>query len=541
MLKRKHGDIAPSTVIALCAIAIAGVCQTAQGATICVSATASGCQTTIGKAVLAANPGDTIQVAAGTYKETVTITSGISLIGAGSATTIINATGLANGVVINGGSTGLSGAVVSGFTIEDANFQGILVENASSVTIWNNQVLGNDVSLNVSSASGPTCPGLPTALATGEGQDCGEGINLTGVNHSVVANNVISNNSGGILLSDDLGATYDNVISGNVVSNNPYACGITLASHSGMGVYRNTISGNQSLSNGLKAPGAGAGVGLFAAGPGMQTYGNVVINNQLTGNGLPGVTMHNHAAPAGAPAVNLNDNVIVGNIIYGNGPDTEDAATSGPTGINLFSLAPVTGTIVSQNVISQETLGLVFNAPGAVTASLNNFLVVTGVENLASGTVSATDNWWGCPAGANAPGCATIVGVGVTFGAPLANEFSSAQLPSPPTSTSGGGGTTPPAGNPVTIVITGPGGTASTYQIYSNTIGLSASQSTSTNAGALSYSWTIPQGFPTAGILQGNTATPTFQFTTRGTYQFTLTVTDTTGATATATIIVQYI
>ena len=63
----------------------------------------------------------------------------------------------------------------------------------------------------------------------------------------------------------------------------------------------------------------------------------------------------------------------------------------------------------------------------------------------------------------------------------------------------------------------------------------------STNAGALSYSWTIPQGFPTAGILQGNTATPTFQFTTRGTYQFTLTVTDTTGATATATIIVQYI
>jgi len=548
MLKREHWNFTRGTLIAL-GVVFAGAFQTMQAATICVG-TGQGCQTTIGKAVLAANPGDTIQVGAGTYKEQVTLTSGVLLLGAGSATTIIDATGLANGVVINGGTPGLSGAGVSGFSIKNANFQGILVENASNVAIWSNQVLNNNVGLNTSSASGPTCPGLTPALDAGEDMDCGEGINLAGADHSVVSNNVITGNSGGILISDDIGATHDNVITGNVVANNGYACGITMASHSGMGVYRNTVSNNQSFSNGLKAPGEGAGIGIFAAGPGAQTYSNVVINNVMTNNGLPGVAMHNHAAPMGAPAVVFNDNKIIGNTISGNGPDVEDTATSGTTGINIFSIAPITGTVVSQNTISNEKLALVFTGPGSVTATLNSFPATTGIDNVGPGTVNGSFNYWGCSTGANSTGCATIVGTGVSFGAPLPAAFSSSQLPSAPGSTSsgtgttgGGTGVTPPGSGMVTVLVTGPAGTGSgtTFQIYSNTITLSAATSTSTNAGALSYSWTVPQGFPTPGILMGNTATPTMQFPKPGTYQFLLTVTDTTGLTGTATVTVQYI
>jgi hypothetical protein len=37
------------------------------------------------------------------------------------------------------------------------------------------------------------------------------------------------------------------------------------------------------------------------------------VNNLLKANGLPGVAIHNHAVPPGAPAVDLNDNVIMGN------------------------------------------------------------------------------------------------------------------------------------------------------------------------------------------------------------------------------------
>lgn len=523
---------------ALCAIVIAGACQPARGATACVNpAGTSGCLTTIGAAVSKAAPGDTIQVAAGTYKEVVTITQPLSLIGAGSSSTIIDATGLANGVVVNGTTATFSGVVITGFTIQNANFPGILVENVSNVTISNNQVLSNDKSLNLTTL---TCPGLPTALQSGEGDDCGEGINLTGVDHSVVSNNVIQKNAGGILISDDTGATFENVISGNLVSNNPYDCGITLASHSGMGVYHNTISGNQSLNNGLLLPGEGAGVGLFAAGPGMQTYGNVVINNTLTGNGLPGVAMHNHASVPGAPAVNLNDNIIIGNIISGNAADMYDAATPGTAGINIFSLAKVTGTVISQNVISQETNAIVFNAPGQASASLNDLMTPTGIANLSSGTVSATQNWWGCAAGPNSGGCGLTSGSGITSTAWLTSPFTSTQLPSP---------VTPPppvvTGSPITIVVTGPAGATSatnTFGTPSNQITLNASQSTSTNAGTLTYSWTPLPGYPAVAIVGGNTATPTFELSSPGTlYLFTLTVTDATGAKATATITVQYI
>ncbi len=540
MFQRGDGSVPSKTLIALCSILMAGAVQTARGATVCVNpAGTSGCQTTIGAAVSKAASGDTIQVAAGTYKEVVTVSKSLSLVGAGSSTTVIDATGLANGiVVISSGAVNVTGATITGFTVENANFQGILLQNVSNVTVWNNQVLNNDKSLNIAAGA---CPGIATVFQQGEADDCGEGIHLTGVDHSVISNNVVQNNAGGILITDDTGASHDNVITGNLVSNNPYDCGITLAAHGTTGVYHNTISGNQSLNNGLKVPGAGAGVGIFAPGPGSQAYGNVVINNTLTGNGLPGVTMHNHASVPGAPPVNLNDNVIVGNIISGNGPDTEDAATPGSAGINIYSVAAMSGTIVSQNIIGQEAIGFAFNAPGQATLLLNNFSALTGVDNLGAGTISATQNWWGCAAGPNA-GCGLATGSGITSSAWLTSPFNGTMLPSPvtpPPSGGGGGG-----GSAVTIVVSGPGGTTSTTNTFttsSNQITLDASQSTTTNGGALTYAWTVSPGYSSVVITGGNTATPTFQLHSPGTYQVTLTVTDSKGATATTPITLQYI
>src|SRR2546421_715880 len=61
-----------------------------------------GCAATISAAVDAAAPGDTIYVARGTYAEDVVIGKPVSLIGEGRETTIIDATGLANGIQIDG-------------------------------------------------------------------------------------------------------------------------------------------------------------------------------------------------------------------------------------------------------------------------------------------------------------------------------------------------------------------------------------------------------------------------------------------------------
>jgi nitrous oxidase accessory protein NosD len=153
---------------------LAGTCSAAGAATLCVNPGGTGgCYTTIGAAVAAANIGDTIQVGAGKYFEDVIIDRPLSLIGADRNKTIIDGTGKANGIYIDGlDHSGLSEVVVRGFTIQHANFEGILVTNASSVTISDNRVESNDLAL-VPAGPSTSCPGIPP-FETNEGVDCGE-------------------------------------------------------------------------------------------------------------------------------------------------------------------------------------------------------------------------------------------------------------------------------------------------------------------------------------------------------------------------------
>jgi Right handed beta helix region len=408
-------------------------------ATLCVNPGGTGgCKSTISAAVSAAYPGDIIQVAAGTYKETVSITKSLSLVAVAPAQPVIDATGLSNGIFVNGmekaPNPGVGNILIEGFKIANANFEGVLIANASDVVLVNNLVTDNNKALDV---SGAACPGIP-AFETSEAMDCGEGIHLMAANHASIVNNESTGNSGGVLITDETGASHDNLVTGNNVHDNPYACGITMASHPAatsviptamvsFGVMTNTISHNMSFHNGTGAPGAGAGVGIFAAGPGNTSTGNVVTENELYDNGLPGVTMHNHAPVTGSePAVNLNNNVILLNHIYGNAADTEDAATPGPTGINIHSLVPIYGTVISQNTIEDEAVDVAFKAP-VVSQLLVHFNNVEstgiGVDNLGAGTVVATDNWWNCAGGPGASGCTTVSGTNVIWSPWLTSAF----------------------------------------------------------------------------------------------------------------------
>jgi parallel beta-helix repeat protein len=355
-------------------------------------------------------------VAPGTYKEDVMIGKPLSLVSTNQKRTVIDATGLSNGVYIDGlDNPGLSNVVVSGFTIENADYEGILVTNASGVTVANNIVMYNDQSLEPAI---PACPGQP-AFETGEDFDCGEGIHLSGADHSIVANNLVAYNAGGILLSDDTAAVHDNLVIGNISHDNPFDCGIVMASHapapgSGAahnGVVHNTIVNNQSFHNGFQVPGAGAGVGLFSdgSGPGLVS-GNVAINNALKDNGMPGVAFHSHA-----PGDTFADNVVAANQISGNRADLFDTATPGPTGINInsgFGGSLISGTVIAQNVITHEGYDLFINTPAQVDAHLNSFTGhnAVGVDNSSGNAVDATDNWWGCFGGPGAEGCSTVEG-----------------------------------------------------------------------------------------------------------------------------------
>lgn len=417
-----------STAMLAVAALLLGGAAGASAATLCVNPSGQGgCSTTISDAVGAASPGDTIEVASGTYTGNITIEMPLSLVAMPGAKPVIDATNQPTGIFIDGMSAapgiGVSGVVVSGFEIENANYEGILVANASDVTLVGNHVHDNNTALDISAH---TCENIP-AFETNEGDDCGEGIHLMATDHVTVLNNDVAYNAGGILISDETGPNHANLIKGNHVHDNPYDCGITLASHGPAtsvipsatlpyGVTDNVIDANVSEHNGYEQPGAGAGVGIFAPFSGTTDAGNVVIDNVLRNNGLPGVTMHIHVlfGPT-APPVNMNDNVIVGNQISGNGADTEDAATAGPTGINLYGVAPVWGTVVSQNIITQEAIGVAFKAPeGEMAVHFNKFGPHSiGVENLGTGTIDATENWWNCPRGPGAAGCATTSGSNV--------------------------------------------------------------------------------------------------------------------------------
>ena len=306
--------------------------------------TVSPCRT-ISYAVGQANSGDVVSVASGTYLESVNVTKRLSLVGHDAT---IDATGQSappNGVVISG--AGAAGSRLTGFTITHAGLEGVFVVQTSNVTIDRNVLVDNDV-------YGPFHP-----LCVAQPDDCGEALHLQSVSNSVVRNNLVRDNVGGILLTDEDGPTYGNLIADNRVLNNSKDCGITLASHyfhpafavpaSVGGVYRNTVVHNVSNDNGA------AGIGVFAGPPGAAAWENVVTGNSASGNGFAGIMIHSHT-----PSQNVNDNVITNNVLSGNGIDDDNPVDDAPTAISIFSAFDrIPQTVVAANRISDEHYGIV--------------------------------------------------------------------------------------------------------------------------------------------------------------------------------------
>jgi hypothetical protein len=381
--------VAATAAVVMAAVAFAGPVAAATPQMLFVSATtgsdsnactaAMPCKT-IGYALTSASPGSTVRVGAGTYAEQVSITSRVNLVGSHA---VIDANGLNGGIqplagmgIVGYGvlvfGPGAAGTRVSGFTVENATGEGILVAATSHVTIAQNLLQHND-------------RGVGTAL-TLECQDqgpipgdCGEGLHLMGVTWSHVTGNVVQHNVGGILVTDEVGPSAHNTISWNTSRWNLEDCGITLPSHNGAattnpalgGVYNNLVTHNVSLGNG------GAGVGMFAPFPGTASYNNTVSYNTLVGNGEAGVAIHAHA-----PGQYVSGNVIVHNRVSGNGIDP-DSGSGATTGIALFSAVVPVSVTVAMNTVANEHWGIFI---------AGNFNVAGLGTNVFTGTVTSPTN-----------------------------------------------------------------------------------------------------------------------------------------------------
>jgi nitrous oxidase accessory protein NosD len=234
-------------------------------------------------------------------------------------------------------------------------------------------VVHNDLGFGV-----PNSPYFQCAAQGAVPGDCGEGVHFIGVAYSAIKGNLIADNAGGVLLSDDTGPTHNILVANNVVTGNATDCGITVPGHnpnalsatgqpqpSVAGVYANVIRGNVVTNNGLKGEGAGV---LFAnATAGTASYNNLVQGNYIAGNGLSGVTMHAHTIQPGQ-FEDLNGNRVIGNAIGKNNIDGDTldcppGSTCTPqdlrtTGVLVFSGGTPVTTTIAFNHIFNNAIGI---------------------------------------------------------------------------------------------------------------------------------------------------------------------------------------
>jgi parallel beta-helix repeat protein len=228
---------------------------------------------TIGAAATHVTVGQTVQVAAGTYPESVTVaTSGISIApvtftAAPGAT--VTLTGQANGFVISGKSW----ITINGFAVTQTSSYGISVSNSSYITVSHNHV---------------TYSGQPVSGQTRAG------ISLSNVTDSLVV--------------------------GNTADHNSYA-GIQLTS----GSTRNEVRGNETFANARQYERAAPGIRLYSA-PGNVVDGNVSHHNEDSGiEAYPGsnnTLIYNNVCyengDHGIDNLTATGERIIGNTVYKN-------------------------------------------------------------------------------------------------------------------------------------------------------------------------------------------------------------------------------
>jgi parallel beta-helix repeat protein len=469
---------------------------------------------TIKAAASKSAPGDTVQVAAGTYPESVSITkSGTSA----DPITFKPAPG-ANVTVTGGSGNGfnlstVSWVVVQGFNVNGTPGYGINVTNSANVT-----VAGNHVSLSGQPVSG----------------EIRTGIRLSNVSDSLVSGNTSDHNSDyGIMLTS--GSTGDEV-RGNLTFNNSReyvraTAGIRLYQSPG-----NTVDNNISHDN------QDSGIESYPGSNDTLIYNNVVYNNgdhgidDLTTTGqriIANTAYHNVTAGINVEGTStgatVENNVSVDNGIKSPRTHSDIRVENGSTA----------GTIVDYNLVYLTVPDTVEIWDSVSYSSLASYQAASGQE--AHGIFA--DPRWFDPANGDfrlRPGSPAIdsANSGVS-GQPRLDVLGHPRVDDPATPNTGIGPRSyddrgayefqPGASSPpnASLSVSPSFGTAP--------LQVTADASSSTGNGHAIASYTFDFGDGSSAVGPQSSATATHTYTTPGTYTVSVTVVDSAGLSSTAT------
>jgi len=249
----------------------------------CLSPTAA-CKT-IGHAISLASSGDSIMLAAATYKENLTISISLKVIGSGATTTIIDGGGVGTAVTIPSITPNV---VLSELTIENGSAQyGGGINNSGTLTVNKSTISGNYASMSCYGCS-------PSAWGGG----IYNGGTLT-INDSTISGNLAT---ASVHHCDPIGGGCSSYAYGGGILNDGAAT-----------INNSTISGNGLL----------AGV---ADGGGIYNDGTATINNSTVANTSSG---HSHSAN-GVGIYNDSGSITLQNTIVATNSGTSGVTATAP-------------------------------------------------------------------------------------------------------------------------------------------------------------------------------------------------------------------
>jgi parallel beta-helix repeat protein len=305
--------------------------------------------TTIQAAVDAAQPGDTVVVPPGTYRESVLVTKSHLRI-AGSRAAVIDAAGFRVGIRVGSGSISGGGPVptcpplavqgftLRGLTVEHASFSGVFLIGVDGYHLTGTNYLDNPVygPFPVCSHDGLIDFNQVVGGGSAVGPSTDSGIYVGDDDQVSVRDNSVTNYVIGVVVENSINAiVQDNLLQGNTAG--VYV--VVFPNHPRPFTDNVLIEQNQVLKNNLPnpvPPGAGDEIGGVPTGVGIVNFGadHVVIrDNRALGNDSLGVIVLQNFLASADPRIEPNPDLgqVRGNVVLQNGrhPDPARAITPG--------------------------------------------------------------------------------------------------------------------------------------------------------------------------------------------------------------------